>query len=48
MHMNGEIHDVEENLIDIGRRCNPRAIENKAEQMGRLRHDMSEKGMDYE
>ncbi|KAK2764944.1 hypothetical protein FQN54_008643 [Arachnomyces sp. PD_36] len=44
--MNGEIRDVEENLIDIGRRCNPRAIETKAEHMGRLRHDITEKGTD--
>lgn len=44
VEMNGEIHEVEENLVGIGRKCNPRAIEKKAEQLNRLRHDISEKG----
>lgn len=47
VEMNGEMHEVEENLVGIGRKCNPRSIEKKAEQLNRLRHDSSEKGLGY-
>lgn len=47
VEMNCEIQQVEENLIGIGRKCNPREIEKKAEHLNRLRHDSSEKGLDY-
>lgn len=45
VEMNGKIKDVESNLTDIGRRCNPRLIDKKSAHLDRLKRDSLENSM---
>lgn len=43
--MNQEIQEIESNLVDLGRRCNPRLVEKKHLHARQMKRDAAEKGM---